>query len=81
MRSVYPTIPHKLLVLIGLVVCCLSGAMTPIFSFFLSRLLFEVAIGARDYPPLTIRWNSPQPSMASFSAQSTSSWSLAAWRG
>jgi len=32
----------------GLIVCCLSGAVTPIFSFLLSRLLFEVAIGAKD---------------------------------
>jgi len=48
MRSVYPTIPHKPFVFLGLIVCCLSGAMTPIFSFLLSRLLFEVAIGARD---------------------------------
>ena len=48
MRSVYPTIPHKPFLFLGLIVCCLSGAMTPIFSFLLSRLLFEVAIGARD---------------------------------
>jgi len=32
----------------GLIVYCLSGAVTPIFSFLLSRLLFEVAIGAKD---------------------------------
>jgi ATP-binding cassette subfamily B (MDR/TAP) protein 1 len=48
MRSVYPSIPHNPFVLLGLVVCSLSGAMTPTFSFFLSRLLFEVAIGAKD---------------------------------
>ncbi|KIJ92373.1 hypothetical protein K443DRAFT_13655 [Laccaria amethystina LaAM-08-1] len=59
-RSVYPTIPHKPFVLLGLVGCCLSGAMTPIFSL-LSRLLFEVAIGARNVSTINeIRWNSPQ---------------------
>ncbi|TFK31221.1 hypothetical protein BDQ12DRAFT_619274, partial [Crucibulum laeve] len=48
MRSVYPTIPYKPLLFAGLVVCLLSGAMTPIFSFLLSRLLFEVSTGAQD---------------------------------
>ncbi|KII91881.1 hypothetical protein PLICRDRAFT_104545 [Plicaturopsis crispa FD-325 SS-3] len=47
-RDVYPTVPYKPYVLLGLVVCLLSGAMTPIFSFLLSRLLFEVSIGAKD---------------------------------
>ena len=48
MRSIYPSVPRKFLVSFGLVTCCLSGAMTPIFSFLLSRLLFEVSIGAQD---------------------------------
>jgi ATP-binding cassette subfamily B (MDR/TAP) protein 1 len=47
-RSIYPTIPYKPLLFLGLVVCLLSGAMTPIFSFLLSRLLFEVSIGAQN---------------------------------
>ncbi|EDR11780.1 uncharacterized protein LACBIDRAFT_313530 [Laccaria bicolor S238N-H82] len=48
MCSIYPTVPCKTLIFIGLITCCLSGAMTPIFSFLLSRLLFEVSIGAQD---------------------------------
>ncbi|KAJ7119608.1 P-loop containing nucleoside triphosphate hydrolase protein [Mycena epipterygia] len=47
-REIYPTIPHKPLVFVGLVVCLLSGAITPVFSFLLSRLFFEVSIGAQD---------------------------------
>ncbi|KAH6901921.1 P-loop containing nucleoside triphosphate hydrolase protein [Coprinopsis sp. MPI-PUGE-AT-0042] len=48
LRRVYPTLPNKPLLIFGLVVCVLSGAMTPVFSFLLSRLLFEVSIGARN---------------------------------
>ncbi|KAJ7485153.1 P-loop containing nucleoside triphosphate hydrolase protein [Mycena galericulata] len=48
LREIYPTIPHKPFVLFGLVVCVLSGAATPVFSFLLSRLLFEVSTGAQD---------------------------------
>jgi len=43
LRLVWPTIPSKPLLLIGLIVCLLSGAMTPVFSFLLSRLMFEVS--------------------------------------
>ncbi|KAF8331212.1 P-loop containing nucleoside triphosphate hydrolase protein [Amanita rubescens] len=45
-RSVFPTIPYKPAFFLGLFVCLASGAMTPIFSFLLSRLIFEVSIGA-----------------------------------
>ena len=45
-RDVYPTIPHKPFLALGVFVCLMSGSMTPIFSFFLSRLMFEVSIGA-----------------------------------
>ena len=45
-RDVYPTVPHKPMVLFGICVCLLSGTMTPLFSFLLSRLMFEVSIGA-----------------------------------
>ncbi|KAJ7749063.1 P-loop containing nucleoside triphosphate hydrolase protein [Mycena maculata] len=48
LREIYPTVPHKPLVLFGLVVCVLSGAATPVFSFLLSRLLFEVSTGAHN---------------------------------
>ena len=42
-RRVYPTIPAKHILFLGLFACLLSGAMTPIFSFLLSRLLFAVS--------------------------------------
>ncbi|KAF8965780.1 P-loop containing nucleoside triphosphate hydrolase protein [Flammula alnicola] len=48
MRRILPTIPHKPLLFLGLLISALSGAMTPIFSFLLSRLLFEVSSGAQD---------------------------------
>jgi ATP-binding cassette subfamily B (MDR/TAP) protein 1 len=46
LREVYPTVPSKGFVSFGLVVCVASGAMTPVFSWLLSKLLFEVSIGA-----------------------------------
>ncbi|KAK0212712.1 P-loop containing nucleoside triphosphate hydrolase protein [Desarmillaria ectypa] len=48
MRDVYPTVPYKPLVVFGLIVCLLSGTVTPIFSFVLSRLFFEVSNGAQN---------------------------------
>ena len=48
MRTVYPTVPGKPLLFFGLLICILSGAMTPIFSYLLSRLLFEVSTGGRN---------------------------------
>ncbi|KAF7338206.1 hypothetical protein MVEN_02045700 [Mycena venus] len=47
-RALYPTVPYKPLVVLGVLVCLISGAMTPIFSYLLSQLFYEVAIGARD---------------------------------
>ncbi|PBK91619.1 P-loop containing nucleoside triphosphate hydrolase protein [Armillaria gallica] len=48
MRDVYPTMPYKPLVAFGLIICLLSGTVTPIFSFVLSRLFFEVSNGAQN---------------------------------
>lgn len=48
MRIILPTVPNKPLLFFGIGICILSGAMTPIFSFILSRLLFEVSIGATN---------------------------------
>jgi ATP-binding cassette, subfamily B (MDR/TAP), member 1 len=46
-RAIYPSIPNKpLLLFIGIFICLLSGAMTLLFSFMLSRLLYEVSSGA-----------------------------------
>ncbi|KAG1721099.1 hypothetical protein EDB19DRAFT_1917511 [Suillus lakei] len=48
LRAVYPTIPTKPIVFIGLIICLLNGAMTPIFSFLLSRLIVLVSAGGSD---------------------------------
>ncbi|KAF9225024.1 hypothetical protein BS17DRAFT_752105 [Gyrodon lividus] len=48
LRLIYPTIPAKPLLFLGLFACLLSGAMTPIFSFLLSRLMFEVSADPAD---------------------------------
>ncbi|KAH8112831.1 P-loop containing nucleoside triphosphate hydrolase protein [Phellopilus nigrolimitatus] len=53
-RDVYPTIPNKAVILLGVIVCLLSGAMTPIFSFLLSRLLFEVSTGATNVHAINV---------------------------
>ncbi|KAJ7791788.1 hypothetical protein B0H14DRAFT_2934116 [Mycena olivaceomarginata] len=45
LREMHPTIPHKPLVALGLVVCLLSDATTSVFSFLLSRLLFKASTG------------------------------------
>ncbi|KAG2130150.1 P-loop containing nucleoside triphosphate hydrolase protein [Suillus bovinus] len=48
LRAVYPTIPTKPVVFVGLIICLLSGAMTPIFSFLLSKLIVLVSAGGSD---------------------------------
>lgn len=47
-REMYPGVPYKPLFFFGLLVCLASGGMTPVFSYLLSRLLFEVSTGATD---------------------------------
>ena len=47
-RDVYPTMPYKPLIALGILIAMISGSITPIFSFVLARLLFEVAQGAKD---------------------------------
>lgn len=47
-RIIYPTIPKKYIFFLGLLCCIATGAMTPLFSFMLSKLLFEVSTGAKD---------------------------------
>ncbi|EIN14636.1 P-loop containing nucleoside triphosphate hydrolase protein [Punctularia strigosozonata HHB-11173 SS5] len=48
LRHVYATVPYKPAVFLGLCVCVVSGAMTPVFSFLLSKLMVQVSIGAHD---------------------------------
>ena len=45
LRTVYPTIPGKPLLALGLALCVLNGAMTPVFSFLLARLIVAVSNG------------------------------------
>ena len=47
-RASYPTMPCKPLIGLGVILAIISGALTPIFSFMLSRLLFEVSKGAQN---------------------------------
>ncbi|KAH9034708.1 P-loop containing nucleoside triphosphate hydrolase protein [Lactarius pseudohatsudake] len=47
-RDAYPTVPYKPLIVLGIVFAMISGAITPLFSYVLSRLLFEVSQGAQD---------------------------------
>ena len=47
-RRVFPTIPRKPLIFFGVLICIASGAMTPLFSFLLSKLLFQISIGAEN---------------------------------
>jgi ATP-binding cassette subfamily B (MDR/TAP) protein 1 len=53
-RDIYPTVPYKPVVALGILICVMSGAMTPIFSFLLSRLMFEVSIGATNSSAINI---------------------------
>jgi len=46
--QVYPSIPHKPLLIFGLLISLASGVMTPIFSFLLARLISEVTLGNVD---------------------------------
>jgi ATP-binding cassette subfamily B (MDR/TAP) protein 1 len=46
LRRSWPTIPQKPVLIFGFFICIASGSITPIFSFLLSQLLFQVSIGA-----------------------------------
>ena len=54
MRSIYPTIPIKPALFLGLLFFLFNGSMTPIFSFLLSRLLFKVSSGAQNVSNLEV---------------------------
>ena len=54
MRNIYPTLPHKFLVFLGLFIAAASGAVTPVFSFVLSKLFVEVSAGAKDVSLINI---------------------------
>jgi hypothetical protein len=49
-----PTVPYKSRIILGIVICLLNSAMTLISSTLLSRLLFEVSIGAGNVSIINI---------------------------
>lgn len=53
-REVYRTMPYKPLLFLGIAISLASGAMTPLFSYLLSRLLYEVSIGAQNVSMINI---------------------------
>ena len=48
LRTAYSTIPCRPLIGLGTIFAIICGATTPVFSFMLSRLIFEVSNGAED---------------------------------
>jgi ATP-binding cassette subfamily B (MDR/TAP) protein 1 len=46
--DIYPTLPHKFFIFLGLFIAAASGAVTPVFSFVLSKLFVQVSAGAQD---------------------------------
>jgi ATP-binding cassette subfamily B (MDR/TAP) protein 1 len=53
-REIFPMIPYKPLLFLGLFTCIARGAMTPVFSFLLSCLLFEVSTGAHNVSTINL---------------------------
>ena len=54
LRDIYPTLPHKFFVFLGFFVAAASGAVTPVFSFVLSKLIVQVSAGGKDVPLINI---------------------------
>ena len=48
LRDIYPTLPHKFFIFLGFFIAAASGAVTPVFSFVLSKLFVQVSAGAQD---------------------------------
>ena len=46
--DIYPTLPHKFFLFLGFFIAAASGAVTPVFSFILSKLIVQVSAGAKD---------------------------------
>ncbi|KAH9903390.1 P-loop containing nucleoside triphosphate hydrolase protein [Cubamyces lactineus] len=53
-RDIFPTIPNKFFLFFGLAICLASGTMTPLFSYLLSQLFYEVSNGARDVSTINL---------------------------
>ncbi|KIY52629.1 P-loop containing nucleoside triphosphate hydrolase protein, partial [Fistulina hepatica ATCC 64428] len=54
LRDIYPTLTHKPAIAFGLLLSILSGACTPIFSYMLSHLMYQVSIGAQDVARINV---------------------------
>ena len=53
-RDIFPTIPNKPLILFGMLICVASGTITPLFSYLVSRLFFDVSNGAHNVSIINI---------------------------
>ncbi|KAI0752746.1 P-loop containing nucleoside triphosphate hydrolase protein [Daedaleopsis nitida] len=53
-RDIYPTLPNKPMIFLGMAICLVSGAITPLFSYLLSQLFYQVSIGARNVSIINI---------------------------
>jgi ATP-binding cassette subfamily B (MDR/TAP) protein 1 len=52
--DIYPTLPHKFFIVLGFFAAAASGAVTPVFSFVLSKLFVQVSAGAKDVSLINI---------------------------
>ena len=53
-RRGWPILPQKPLLILGLFICVVSGGLTPIFSYLLSLVMFQVSIGAQNASKINI---------------------------
>ncbi len=51
---IWPTVPLKPLLIAGILISLASGATTPVFSYVLSRLQYEVSIGATHMSAINV---------------------------
>ena len=54
LRDIYPSLPQKLFIFLGFFIAAASGAVTPVFSFVLSKLFVQVSAGAQDVSLINI---------------------------
>ncbi|KAG9031180.1 hypothetical protein FRB95_003084 [Tulasnella sp. JGI-2019a] len=47
-KMFFPTLPNKFIIALGVVLCLINGAMTPLFSVALAHLMEQVGSGAND---------------------------------
>ena len=52
--DIYPTLPHKFFIYLGFLTAAAGGAVTPVFSFVLSKLFVQVSAGAKDVSLINI---------------------------